>query len=187
MTLTIGILTYTINDEYRDMTQKCIDSFKNYADELIVVENGGKYNWEADIFVKYIENVGYTKGVNTILELATSDYILFISNDVTLTYGNLKDLCLPNTVTSPNIFPHHESGFSGAIFCVPRTVLDKVGYLDERMVLRYSDTEYAERLLKNHIPIKQVSGISTEHLVDQTIHLTFDMAKNDAEVYKNVR
>ena len=181
--LSVGILTCTLDENFRKMTQKCIDSFKPQADELIVVESAGDHTWDADVFVKYKKSCGYTKGVNTIFRVAKGDYVLFTSNDTELLEGNLKDLCIPNTVTSPKIFPSHKSGLSGVSFCMPRNLIESFGLLDEHMIMQHSDNDFARRLMKANIPIKVVDTVFFSHAVDQTVHLFMDMAKNDKKYY----
>lgn len=181
--LSVGILTCTLDTTFAEMTWKCIKSFQPQADELIVVESAGEYTWDADVLVKYKKSCGYTKGVNTIFRVAKGDYVLFTSNDTELLEGNLKDLCIPNTVTSPRIFPSHTSGLSGVAFCMPRNLIESFGVLDEHMVMQWSDNEFAERLVKAGIPIKSVDTVFFSHAVDQTVHLFKDMAKNDKTYY----
>jgi GT2 family glycosyltransferase len=185
--LTVGILTATIDKSLEKMTADCIFSFDGQADELIVVESGGEEDWVADISVRYKKSCGFTRGVNAILKNASNDYVLFVSNDIVLKDGNIHDLCIPDTVTSPDIFPHMESGFSGAMFCIPKSVLKKVGYLNEKMVQRYSDTEFGERLVAMGIPIKVIDSVKVDHKVDQTVHLFPKLTEDDKNQYINAK
>lgn len=186
MKLSVGILTYTLDPVLRQFTQRAIKTFKPCADELIVVENGGEDVWEADIFVHYKKNQGYTRGVNTILKVATGDYIAFVSNDIALLDGDLHDLCIPDTVVSPDIHPINGSGYSGAMFVIPRNILEQVGYLDEGMVLRYSDTEYNDRLIALGIKTLCSDKVLVDHVADHTITKTFNMSAGDEDYYRKV-
>ena len=80
-----------------------------------------------------------------------------------------------------------ESGFSGAMFCIPKSVLKKVGYLNEKMVQRYSDTEFGERLVAMGIPIKVIDSVKVDHKVDQTVHLFPKLTEDDKNQYINAK
>lgn len=185
MSLTIGIVSYSLTKEHKAMTQAAIESYKGLCDELLVVENGGNAYFDADIFIQYKHNQGYTKAANTVLKNATSEYIAVVNNDTTLESGNLHDLCIPGTVTSPNIFPISPEGFSGSFFVVPKTVLLVSGFLNEAMVNRYSDTDYLNRLIRLNIPIQKVETVRINHKVNQTISVTVTNDQ-DGEVYRKL-
>jgi O-antigen biosynthesis protein len=85
-----------------NFTKRCIESIRLHTAssyEIIVVDNAStddsiKYLQEQkDIKVLYNnENLGYAKGNNQGLELATGDIILFLNNDVVVTAGWLEPL-----------------------------------------------------------------------------------------------
>lgn len=182
--LSLGVLSYSLTPHHEALTQNALLSYAGQADELVVVENGGSVDWVADIFIKFAENQGYTKGINAILKNATKDYIALVSNDTRLLAGNLRDLCVENTVTYPKL---DTLDIKGAFFVVPRSVMEKVGILDEGMKLRYSDTEYFDRLAQYGVPVKQIDSVLVHHDIDQTIHLTLDQAQGDREYYGSLK
>jgi len=185
--ISLGILTYTYNDEIKAMTQKAIDSYREHADELIVVENGGDADWsdQCDVFIRFKENQGYTRGCNAILQAGRGDYLMVVNNDTYLLEGDIRDLCVPWTVTRPvdDSNPHHNT-FSGAFFVIPRQIMEHTGILDEGMKLRFSDTQYGERLIKAQVPIKRIETVKFHHYLSQTVLKTLKMADYDEMYYQ---
>jgi GT2 family glycosyltransferase len=102
--------------------------------------------------------------------MATGDYIACVSNDTRLVKGSLRDLCVPNTVTSPTVENQKNiKDFAGSFFVVPRNIYQKIGMLDERMKIFYSDEDYKRRLLGASVPLKMVETVIIHHLVGQTV------------------
>ena len=170
------------------MTKIALDSYRN-CDELILVENGGKANYNCDTYVRHKTNLDFTKGVNSIFKIARGDYILFCANDTYLEKGNIRDLCIPDTVTSPIISTQNfNTPISGSSFCVPKNVLDKVGMLDESMETYYSDTEFIDRLNYFKIKMTFVSSVVVYHYVSKTVNATnknnSQITSRDFEFYK---
>ncbi len=172
MKLSLGILAYTLDSELESLTKEAIESYQN-VDELIVVENGGQGDYEADTFVRLKRNCDFTAGMNTILRVAKCDYIALVSNDTSLVSGNLRDLCVPDTVTSPLEQQRDLPELNGAFFVIPRTVLEKTGPLDENKFTTYgSDEEYKQRLKDMGIPFRRIDSVVISHLQMQTVSKT---------------
>jgi GT2 family glycosyltransferase/ubiquinone/menaquinone biosynthesis C-methylase UbiE len=119
MRTSIVILTYN-KLEY---TQQCIQSIKEHTPidsyELIVVDNlstDGTVNWlkkQKDIISIFnTENLGFPKGCNQGIEIATGENILLLNNDTVVTKNWLDNL---NTC----LYSNEEIGAVGAVtnFC----------------------------------------------------------------------
>lgn len=99
MKTSIVILTHN----QLEVTKLCIDSIRNYTSpgsyELIVVDNAssdGTVGWlqeQKDIKTIYNhQNLGFPKGCNQGMEIATGDNILLLNNDTIVTYNWLDNL-----------------------------------------------------------------------------------------------
>jgi len=161
----ISVVIPHIPSEFHDeLLKRCIDSLSGY-DELIVVTNQPG-------------TIGFTKAVNIGLKLAKGDYIMVVNNDIVWERGNLKDLCKPNSVTSP-MMKEQPQFFWGCFFVVPREVLDKVGYLDEQFFLYCSDTDYVKRCREAKIAVESVQSCNVFTEGAQTTQTLPDRKKND--------
>lgn len=135
--ISVVIPHYPINEEVEKYLDTCVKSLSHY-DELILVVNDG---------------IGFAKAVNRGMKLAKGDYIMVVNNDIRWKAGYLRDLCVKNTVTSPKI-NSYERDFSGCFFCVPRSVYEQIGGLDEQFEIGYyEDDDYLMRI--------QEAGIKT--------------------------
>jgi hypothetical protein len=111
--------------------------------------------------------------VNAGLRVASGDYVAVVNNDCALAGGNVYDLCVRETVTSPLIVGERQGfgesiepgGFHGCFWVVPRPVLDRVGLLDERFEFAYwEDDDYLTRLHAAGIPTRQVPSVRVRHV-----------------------
>lgn len=128
-----------------DLLEDCVKSLKGY-DELILVVNDG---------------IGFAKAVNKGLKLAKGDHIMVVNDDIRWVQGDLKDLCV-DCVTSPKVNAVSQD-FWGSFFCIPRKVLEQVGYLDEQFEMGYfEDDDYIMRLKEAGIEMKCVESCDIE-------------------------
>lgn len=99
MKTSIIILTYN----KLSFTKQCVESIRQYTNkgtyEIIVVDNcssDGTIEWlsdQSDIITIYNdENLGFPKGCNQGIEVATGDNILLLNNDVIVTQNWLENL-----------------------------------------------------------------------------------------------
>lgn len=123
-TLSLVIPHWPLDEETNEALRRCVSSFPVECERIVVVNEG----------------TGYARNVNTGLRLATGDYIAVVNNDCCLADGDVYDLCLPETVTSPLVIGERQGfgeslepgAFHGCFWVVPQGVLDCVGLLDER-------------------------------------------------------
>jgi GT2 family glycosyltransferase len=177
MELSLGILAFSVEPRFIAMTQLAIDSYRG-AEEIIVVENGPYHEYSGvDTYIRFSENQFFTKAANTILKMAKHEYVAVVNNDTHLEMGDLHSLCKPDTVVSPFITTQPDlKPFMGSFFVIPKTIIEKVGYLDEQFQLYYSDTDYLTRLTNAGVKMEREDsvlvyhhiGSSTEHLNTKT-------------------
>jgi len=129
--------------------QKCIDSFKDEYDELIVVHSEGRT---------------YAQNINRGLKQAKGDFLIVCSDDVTLRSGHPWQLCHDGEVHSPVTHGGINKTFHGQMFCLPRDVYEKIGGYDETCPSPYStDSDYWIRLLKAGIPVVMNESVHIDH------------------------
>ncbi len=129
------IPTYTITPELEELTLRCIASFGDQPGEIIVVEDGGLFSHKlatfADTYIYNEENKGFTANVNRGWRYATGDYVAIVNSDIELRSGNLYDLCIPQTVTSPAFDNEYVERLAGAFFVIPKEIKESRGMLLE--------------------------------------------------------
>jgi hypothetical protein len=92
-----------------------------------------------------------------------ADYVVLLNDDVILMDGDLKQLCVPDTVTSPLINGTVWKKFHAHVFGLPKTIYDKVGKMDERFQCYWADTDYAKRLVDANIPVETIESVNFMH------------------------
>lgn len=96
-TLSLVIPHWPLDEETNEALRRCVSSFPVECERIVVVNEG----------------TGYARNVNTGLRLATRDYIAVVNNDCRLADGDVYDLCVPETVTSPLVIGERQ-GFGVA-------------------------------------------------------------------------
>lgn len=165
--LTIVIPTFTLTDELAEMTIKCIKSYREQADRIIVSEDGGMFNSKimsmADTYIYNWQNVGFTANVNRGWRQSNDEYTAIVSSDTYLVGGKLKYLCIKGKVTSPIIENQEVDGLAGSFFVAHKSCPK---YLVETMKTYYSDEEYKNRT--KHLFFK-VPTVTIHHYQAQTV------------------
>ena len=142
------IASYWIDDEKPEILKRCLNSLEG-ADEILslVTHNKAPSN--------------FTDSWNKLATLSTGDYLIFIGDNNVLTTGNLKALCVPDTVTSP-LLDGKAQDFWGMVFCMPRNVYEKMGLYDPEYSkgCHYEDEDLYKRLQKEGIPCISVSSVN---------------------------
>jgi len=155
-TLSVVIPHWPLDEDTNEALRRCVLSFPLECERIVVVNDG----------------TGYGRNVNIGLRLATGDYIAVVNNDSRVEHGDVYDLCLDETVTSPLIIGERQGlgesiepgGFHGSFWVVPRPVLDRVGLLDERFERAYwEDDDFLARLRQAGVPTRQVVSVRVRH------------------------
>ena len=157
MKLSICIPYYESHPEKRELLDDCVKSLKG-QDEIIVLAGKQK---------------SLAVAINMLFEMAHGEYIIISNDDLTLDYGSLKDLCVPGVVTSPRVNGELRQ-FSGHMFCVPRSVYEKVGGYDERYTIAYfDDDDFLKNLETNGVETRAVGSVNILHPVGGTTLHTY--------------
>lgn len=145
--LSVVIPHWPIDEEIDASLRRCVRSLPHDCEKVIVVNDGS----------------GFARNVNVGLRVAGGEFIAVVGNDTYVIEGDVYELCVPGTVTSPVVEEKpsiNPGGFNGAFWVVPRTVLDEVGLLDERFEgAYYEDDDYLERLRLAGIPVREVDAV----------------------------
>lgn len=156
-TLSIVIPHWPLDEDTGQALRRCVASFPPQCERVLVVNDG----------------TGYGRNVNIGLRLATGEYIAVVNNDCRLEGGDVYDLCVAGTVTNPLVIGERQGlgesiepgGFHGSFWVVPRTVLDRVGLLDERFERAYwEDDDFLARLRQADVPTHQIASVRVRHI-----------------------
>ena len=160
MFLSLVVPTYTISKHLEELAIRAILSYRDQVDEVIISEDGGMYSpilaQMADIYIFTQNNRGFTTNVNRGWQNARGEYVAIVNSDTSLLSGHLKDLCIANKVTSPEISNQYVDFLAGAFFVVPSSVAKKRGYLIEDMKTYSSDSEYDARVRDIFVKVPSV-------------------------------
>lgn len=137
-----------------DYLSNLIKQLKPQVDEIKIVENSG---------------AGYGASVNKGLSEVTGDFLIVSNNDISILYGDVKDLCHPGYVTVPDIVPRPRDYNPRCFFCMERHIYETIrvdGYYfyDERFFPGYfEDDDLVERLLDNDFATLIKRSVRIEH------------------------
>jgi GT2 family glycosyltransferase len=150
MKLSVVIPHWPLDAEVDAALAVCVASLPAECEKLVIVNEG----------------TGFARNVNVGLRLASGDYVGVVGNDSRVVSGDVHDLCVAGTVTSPEVFgkPGIEpGGFHGAFWVAPREVIDRIGLLDEAFEgAFFEDDDYLERLRAAGVPTVQVASVQVE-------------------------
>lgn len=138
-----------IDDGKWGIVEKCAKSLRGH-DELVVFAHK--------------ENMGFVESWNAAVRMTRGDYIVCVGDNNFQTSGDLKDLCIPDTITSPT---HNGvlKEFWAFVFCLPRTVYEKYGLYD--MIynegIHYMDEDFYRRMQKEQVPMRGIQSVNFEH------------------------
>jgi hypothetical protein len=145
--LSVVIPHWPIDDEIDQALRACVTSLHGECEKIVVVNEG----------------TGFARNVNIGLRLARGEYVAVVTNDTRVVQGDVFDLCVSGTVTSPHVLEKpgvEPGGFHGAFWVAPQDVLDRVGLLDERFEgAFFEDDDLLERLRRAGIPTKQIPSV----------------------------
>jgi GT2 family glycosyltransferase len=155
--LSVVVPHWPIDPEIDAALQRCLSSFPSECERIVVVNDG----------------TGYARNVNTGLRLASAEFVAVVNNDCWLDEGDVYDLCVAETVTSPLVIGMRQGfgesiepgGLHGCFWVVPRRVLDRIGLLDERFERAYfEDDDFLARLREANVPTRQISSVRSRHV-----------------------
>ncbi len=168
--LSLVFPAYTLNSKLEEMTLHAIATYKDQADEIIVVEDGGIFSKElqqaSDIYCYYKDNRGFSVNVNRGWSLSNGDFTAIVSTDTQLLSGNLKDLCIPGKVCSPTVRNQHIDFLAGPFWVTPREVTEEKGMLLEELHTYSSDSDYDLRVRDI---FQKVPSVEIFHHMAQTV------------------
>jgi len=111
--------------EKKELLKRCVNSLPAEVEKIVVWNDG----------------MGYAPAINRGCEVANGDYYLIMNDDVYLKKGDIEDLCVKDTVTSPTYDGRVYPFIWGSCFCVPKNVWEDIGGMDERYTKSYFDDD----------------------------------------------
>lgn len=147
--LSAVIASYFIDDKKPLVLKACVNSLRG-NDETVVFATR--------------ENMGFCFSWNQAASMARGDYMVFIGDNNYLVEGDLSDLAIPGTVTSP-LIDGKASDFWGFVFCMPREVYEKIGLydMDFNDGVHFMDDDLKRRIERAGIPMRSVSTVNFHH------------------------
>lgn len=122
--LSVIIPTWSATPELTAMALDLAKVLKPMCDELVITEDG-PYNADlAAIADIYILHPRLKHGANLAVgfRASTGSYVALIDSDIKLTEGNIRDMCVEDTVVCPK--PHGGHPFQGWFVVAPRWMID---------------------------------------------------------------
>jgi GT2 family glycosyltransferase len=92
-----------------------------------------------------------------------ADYAVISNDDIELDRGTLDMLAMPDAVVSPMVNNGVFKVFHAHIFCLPKTVWEKIGPFDERFEAYWADTDYAKRMKDAGIDVHINPEVNVKH------------------------
>lgn len=131
--ISVIIPFYPVDEEKHEVLKKCVKSLPEHYETIVV--------WN--------RREGYAKAINEGAKCATGTHLLVMNDDVQYLFGDLNSLCEKETVVSPSYNGRTYEYLWGSCFCVPKTVWDSIGGMDERYTISYFDDDDLIFSLKN--------------------------------------
>lgn len=172
MKYSIIIPCYDPDKKKRDVMQACFQSIAvhSYKEsyELIKV-------WNVD---------GFPKAVNKGIKQANGDFLIVMNDDVLIRDDNWLDkLAQPSRISSWRLhrfFMTGEDVPDGSLFCLPRSVYNRIGLFDEQFADGYgfSDSDYWFRATAENVPFHD-AGVDILHAESKTFLTYYEDEKDD--------
>ena len=185
--ISIVIPCFLKSNKHLSMSCRCIDTIKKCTTlpyDLIIVENSDEplLEDECDTHIYSNKFKSFAVNVNEGLHKSKSDYTVLVSNDIFVEDGWLEGMlkCFEDSkcgVSYPlsrqfNIDREDkiEPWFFGAIWMVSKEAIAKVGYLDERFINSFEDSDYWIRMMMSGYSLLLNRNVLVEHLVGATAY-----------------
>ena len=184
--LSIIIPCFHEHINHASLTRRCLSSIESATKipyELCLVENLNRWvNDSGNIYVHFSEPRTYAQNVNTGLKIATGDYLCVMNNDVLVCDDWIEtilkcfeiDDCGIATIDSNQYQRRPEDkiyeDFWGALWVIKRSVMEKVGLLDETFVHAFDDADYWVRTYLAGYKIYMNRSQKVTHGDGSTIH-----------------
>lgn len=124
-TLSVVIPAWSGTDSVAKMTLELAQKVRPMCDELVISEDG-LYRPEleqiSDIYLLHAR-LGHGSNLNLGFRASTCEYVALLDTDIGIGEGNLRDLCIPDTVVCP-YHPTYRS-FAGWFVVAPRWIIDE--------------------------------------------------------------
>lgn len=150
MKLVVTIPYFESDPGKRDVLQRCLNSIYKEAPVLVLA---GK-------------EAGFPHAVNKCLDTGFAmgaDFVIVSNDDIVLNEGHFLDLCEEDKVVSPTVNGWVFKTFHAHLFCLPKTVWEKIGRWDERFTIYWADTDYAVRMKQAGIEVKINNSVDIYH------------------------
>ena len=134
-----------------EILKRCVDSLSPQVDEVIIIDS---------------KTDSLAKKINDGLKKAKGDFIIVSNDDVYLKEDSapLSALCYEGEVDVPVVHGGIDKLFHGHMWCIPKDILQQVGYYDETCPGPYHiDSDYWVRLTEAGIPIVKNCQVHIMH------------------------
>lgn len=190
MTYDLIIISQSIGDLIK-VTENCIKSARQDKAELniIVVETGNPYKYDANRIVEYNGEFNYNRALNMGLKYAKSDIQILANNDLIFHPGwssighTMKDrgFLSASAISSGHVhrdyprddiaFPGHEVGSILTGWCIftQKELWEIIGKLDETFDFWYSDNIYAKQLKDAGVKHYLICNVQVDHITSKTL------------------
>lgn len=181
--------------DHRKTVEECLDAVQKNTDfsktELIVSDDGSPLDMTflrdvANTYIRRDHAQGCAVGWNQGLRLAKGDYIVVLSDDVTVAPGWLEcmrkalDLFPKAMVSAPSVHGMPNQGgepkemrrwFPGSCFMLRKEALEKIGYFDEQFApFNYEDVDYWTRVWQKGYTTARCFDVEVGHKEGAVIH-----------------
>lgn len=193
--------TYCPEKSVANILRECLRALKQNTDPelytVLLIEQGPKYcetigTWLPMDYIYRKEPLGYAAAVNMGLQIARTQYVCVMNNDVIVRPGWLEQMLAdyesiekcgvlsPQEMGAPTGITYDDHWWS--LVLAKREVFDKVGLLDEKCLnARYADQDMNIRIRKAGYQVCRTGNVIIDHANSATYrHLKVD-AVEDAE------
>jgi hypothetical protein len=183
------IVSKSDDPELIQMTKNCIDSARQDGAELniIVIETGKYYQYEADLIFEYNGDFNYNRALNKGLTFATGDVHILANNDIIFHEGwsVIGSLMESNGYHSASALSQDSKGLKRGYYVYEGYEIGKhltgwcifmdafcretIGPLDESCNFWYSDNLYACQLKASGLKHGIFCNIQVDHITSRTL------------------